>query len=681
KTTQVEWGIRDFRHRFGRFPEGMWLPETAVDLDTLEVMAEKGLAFTLLAPRQASRIRRLDGGEWIDVRRGSIDPKRPYAVLLPSGRTMAVFFFDGPISRSVAFENLLASGEEFAGRLVSGFSDEQQGGQLVSIATDGESYGHHHRFGDMALAYACHYIESRGLARLTNYGEFLERHPPEWEVEILEGTSWSCAHGVERWRSDCGCNTGGNPEWSQAWRGPLREALDQLRAGLDRVFEEVGRGCFTDPWEARNHYIDVVLDRSPETRQRFFEKNASKAPDDSSGPLMLKLLELQRNAMLMYTSCGWFFDDLSGVETVQILHYAARAAELAGETGGVDLEPDFLEALSLAESNKPGRENGRELYERTVRRSAFDFYRVAAHYAMQGFFMEEGEQGRFYCYHTQDESLEVKTSGKASLLTGRARFVSEITMDSAALSFGALHLGDHNLTCGVRDLGTGAEYEEMSLDMGRTFETADFPETLRRVDRYFGNHVYGMKSLFQDVQRQILDNILEVTLEDVEGVYRRLYENQVPLMRFLMDAGAPIPKALSISAELIFNNDLKRAFSEEHLDVERIEALLQEGQAVGVVLDPDSLEFSFRRGVERESARLRSHPMDQALLRRLSAVLGLLQSLPFKVNLHMVQNACYWLKESFYQDMKVRARKKDNEAREWIDLLRDIGRKLGVLVE
>ncbi len=681
KVTQVEWGITDFSRRFGRPPEGMWLPETAVDLETLDVMAGKGLRFTILAPRQAGRVRPLGGDEWVDVTGERVDPKRPYVVRLPSGRTMAVFFFDGPISRAVAFERLLASGEGFARRLTSGFSDEAPAGQLMSIATDGESYGHHHRFGDMALAYACHYIESKGLARLTNYGEFLERHPPEWEVEIQENTSWSCAHGVERWRGDCGCNTGAHPEWSQAWRGPLRTALDRLRARLDEVFERVGGGYFQDPWEARNRYIDVVLDRSPESRREFFEKNALSAPDDSAERTMLKLLELQRHAMLMYTSCGWFFDDLSGIETVQILHYAARAMELAGETGGVDLEPEFRRSLSRAESNREGVGNGGDLFERTAKRSRFDFPRVAAHYAMKGLFPDQGEEGGFYCYRAEEGSTDIRTGGKARLLTGHARFVSEITMDSSVLSFGALHLGDHNLTSGVREYPGEAGHGEMRADIVGPFETADFPETLRRFDRHFGGRVYGLKSLFQDEQRRILDNVLEVTLKDVEGVYRRLYEHQVPLMRFLMDAGAPIPRPLSMASELICHNDLKEAFHEEPLDVDKIRPLLQEARAVGVSLDEGALEFPFRRGVERAAAGLRSEPTDTSLLERLNAVLGLLQSLPFKVNLHTVQNTCYWMKESFYKDMKVRARGGDQGARHWVELLEEAGRKLGVLVE
>jgi alpha-amylase/alpha-mannosidase (GH57 family) len=256
--TQIHWGIRDFEHRFGRKPEGMWLPETAVDLETLDILAELGICFTVLAPYQASRVRRIGARNWRDISGGRIDPTMAYEQRLPSGRKIALFFYDGPISRAVAFERLLTRGEHFAQRLVGAFSEKRTWPQLLHIATDGESYGHHHRFGDMALAYALHYIESNDLAHLTNYGEYLEKCPPTHQVEIFEKTSWSCAHGVDRWWSDCGCNSGGRPGWNQAWRTPLRNSLDWLRDNLAPVYEEKARQFLKAPWEARDAYIGVI---------------------------------------------------------------------------------------------------------------------------------------------------------------------------------------------------------------------------------------------------------------------------------------------------------------------------------------------------------------------------------------------------------------------------------------
>ncbi len=325
KITQVVWGIRDFEHRFGRRPEGMWLSESAVDTETLEVLAEYGITFTLLAPRQAKAIRKMGAAQWQDVSHERVDPRMPYRCQLPSGRSIDLFFYDGFISQDVAFKGLLKDGRHFAERFMQAFTPESTP-QLVHIATDGESYGHHHRHGDMALAYCLHYIESQGLAKITNYGEFLEKFPPTHEVQIFENSSWSCVHGVERWRNNCGCNTGGNSGWHQHWRQPLRESLDWLRENLIAVYEKEMKDFVADPWAIRNNYIKVLLDRSPQWVRTFLQEQAGRDLSRDEQVKMLKLLEMQRHAMQMYTSCGWFFDEVSGIETIQILQYASRTS-------------------------------------------------------------------------------------------------------------------------------------------------------------------------------------------------------------------------------------------------------------------------------------------------------------------------------------------------------------------
>ena len=373
RRTQIGWGIRDFAHRFGRRPEGMWLPETAVDLVTLDLLAEQGIAFTILAPRQARAVRAVGGAAWVDAAEG-LDTRVPYRCRLPSGRSIALFFYDGAIARAVAFERLLAGGEGFVDRLLSALGDggggDREGGRLVHVATDGETYGHHHRHGEMALAWALEYLEERGAEHgvaLTNYGQFLEGHPPVHEVEIVENTSWSCVHGVERWRGDCGCQAGGEPGWNQGWRRPLRDALDWLRDSTAPRFEEMARTLLADPWAARDDYVAVVLDRSPESVERFFARHQARPLDPAERTWALDLLELQRHALLMYTSCGWFFNDLAGIETVQVLQYAGRALQLARSQLGLDLEAGFLDRLAAARSNRPEQGDGRAIFERAVR--------------------------------------------------------------------------------------------------------------------------------------------------------------------------------------------------------------------------------------------------------------------------------------------------------------------------
>ncbi|HYB52510.1 MAG TPA: DUF3536 domain-containing protein, partial [Thermoanaerobaculia bacterium] len=352
RRTQVLWGIHDFTRRFGRAPEGMWLPETAVDVETLDALAELGIRFTILAPHQALRARPL-GGRWSDVAGGKIDTTVPYRVSLSSGRALDVFFYDEGISRDVAFGGLLHSGQRFAARLKAAFPAEGDGPRLVHLASDGETYGHHHPHGDMALAFALASIEAGEDVALTNYAEFLEKRPPEDEVEIREFTSWSCAHGVERWRAGCGCATGTHPGWSQAWRGPLREALNGLRDAVTVPFEEKGRDLLRDPWAARDEYAAVVLDRSPGNVERFLQAQAARPLEPEERVAARKLLELQRHAMLMFTSCGWFFDDVSGIEAVQVLQYAGRVVQLAEDLFGGSFEGPFLDALARARSNRP----------------------------------------------------------------------------------------------------------------------------------------------------------------------------------------------------------------------------------------------------------------------------------------------------------------------------------------
>jgi alpha-amylase/alpha-mannosidase (GH57 family) len=403
KQTQILWGLRDFERRFSRPAAGMWLPETAVDLESLDLMAAHGVRFTILEPHQARRVRPLpypgpatalpeplDPGEaaaaaahsaaeaaevgqrggdgWRNVAGGRIDTTRPYTVALPSGRRIAVFFYDGPLARAVAFEGLLGSGERFAERLLAGAPADGGPDRLVHIATDGETYGHHHCHGEMALSYALHRIEAEGGATLTNYAEHLAAHPPAEEVEIVGNSSWSCVHGVDRWRDDCGCCLGRHPGWNQAWRAPLRQALDALRDELAPLYEQAAGELFVSPWDARDDYVAVVLDRSPASVEAFLARHARGAVATGERRVWaLSLLEMQRHAMLMYTSCGWFFDDLAGIEAVQVLRYAGRAAQLADELFGGESERALLRRLAWARSNDPKAGSGRDLYEAQVR--------------------------------------------------------------------------------------------------------------------------------------------------------------------------------------------------------------------------------------------------------------------------------------------------------------------------
>ncbi|MBW1772293.1 MAG: DUF3536 domain-containing protein [Deltaproteobacteria bacterium] len=679
KYTQILWGIRDFEHRFDHEPEGMWLPETAVDLESLDMMAQLGISFTILAPHQAGRVRRIGEEEWKIIEEGHIDTLMPYSLQLPSGRKINLFFYNGPISRAVAFEKLLSNGEIFAHRLMGGFIEGEERPQLVHIATDGESYGHHHRFGDMALSYALQYIEVHHHVRLTNYGEYLAHHPPTHEVEILENTSWSCSHGIERWRNDCGCNTGANPGWRQAWRGPLRTSFDQLWEELARIYEERAGALVKDPWAARDDYIGVILHRSSEKTKAFIKAHEVRRLNDGESIQLLKLQEMQRHAMLMFTSCGWFFDDLSGIETVQVMQYAARAIQLAQEITEQILDPPFLNHIKGAKSNKPEYGDGLSIYEEHVKPAMADLYTVAAHYAMCSLFEEYNAQTVIYCYRVEEEESQVFESGKARLILGKARFISGITQESVLLGFGALHLGDHNLTCGVHEYSGAEDDASMLMAVSEPFESADFPETIRRMAKVFGEPSYGLKSLFRNEKRKILYEILETTLTEAESVYRHLYEDHASLMRFLKDSGVPAPGLLKMAAELVVNTGLRRAFEYGDFDSELIQRLLDEARTEGLNLDVTALEYAFRKTLESIAEAFSSNTEDLSRLEGLGGALGILDCLPFQVNRWKVQNIFYDILKSVFPEMNKKAMEGDKTAKQWVSHFTALREKLNLL--
>ncbi len=374
KRTQVRWGLAHFRHTFGRAAEGMWLPETAADPESLDVLAEAGVQFTVLAPWQLTAVRASADAPW---RRevGVDDLGRGYRYRTPGGRDIALFFYDGGIARQVAFERLLEDGGRFASRLIDAALSRKPDAPLLNIATDGETYGHHHRFGEMALAYALGRVQEHPGITLTNYASFLDTYHPLWEAEVLERGSWSCAHGVERWRADCGCSTGAQAGWNQKWRAPLFDAFGALRRGLARVFEERGGRLFRDPWEARDAYVEVLLDPAPERRAAFLEVQCPGSPDASE---VWRLLEMERHALLMFTSCGWFFADLAGIETLQVLRYAARARELGGADVPAALDAEFRTILAGARTNGEPSRTGAELFDELVSGSRVGAAQVAA---------------------------------------------------------------------------------------------------------------------------------------------------------------------------------------------------------------------------------------------------------------------------------------------------------------
>ncbi|MDY7002299.1 MAG: DUF3536 domain-containing protein, partial [Thermodesulfobacteriota bacterium] len=536
KRTQVLWGLADFRRRFGRDPEGMWLAETAVDTPTLEALAAEGIRFTILAPNQAKAVRPLNAGDdekaWEDVTGERVDPTRPYLFRLPSGSGITVFFYDGPISKDIAFSDVLDRGENLAGRLSGAFDCDREHDQLVHVATDGETYGHHRRYGDMALAYALYHVEKEKLAKVTVYGQYLDLHPPDHEVRIHEASSWSCVHGVERWKSDCGCNSGMHQGWHQRWRKPLREGLDLVRDNMASLYQSQAGRLLKDPWEARDRYIDVVLDRSEGNVNAFLAAHAAHELSPAERQEALQLLEMQRMAMLMYTSCGWFFDELSGIETTQVMAYAARAIQLAGLATGAELENAFKRVLAGAESNIPEFGDGANIYERLVKPGRLDLLRVGAHFAIASLFERDIGNIRIYCFTQESESHEYAEAGSLRLSMGRTRIVSAITGEADRLTYAALYLGGHNAVCGVLPGGEGAMSGPVFAEAEQAFKEAlfrgDIPELVRVLHMHFPESNFTLRHLFKDEQRKVLSEIMSEALKEMEAAFGRSVDRHYP---------------------------------------------------------------------------------------------------------------------------------------------------------
>jgi alpha-amylase/alpha-mannosidase (GH57 family) len=676
KVTQVVWGMTDFEARFGRKTEGMWLPETAVDDETLDVLAEQEIKFTILSPYQASRVRPLESQDWQDVNGGKVDPSMPYLVKLPSGRSIAVFFYDAGVAKAVAFEHLLANGETLARRLLGCFDDARGRDQLVNVATDGESYGHHFTYGDMALAYALRLIESEGKARLTIYAEYLEKHPPTHEAQVHQASAWSCSHGVDRWRRDCGCNSGGHPDWNQRWREPLRVALDWLREKLAACYEARAINLLKDPWAARNAYISVILDRSSESIERFFGQHAGHPLNEEDETKALRLLEMQRHALLMFTSCGWFFDELSGIETVQIIQYAARAIQLAGHFGET-LEEGFLDLLAKAESNLPDPHDGRRIYDKYVKPAIMTRESIAAHYAISSLFQSYSEETRIYAFTIRQEDRQLFTVGKTRLATGRIKIVFLNSRSSDVLTYAVFHTGDHTINCAVRQDGNPADYAKLVQELRAPFDHGDFPEMIRVMDRHFGPVHYAVGNLFRDEQRRILDQILASPRDEIYNTLRQITDHYAPLRRLMADVHAPPLKALGMATEIVLNTELRRQFESDSMDLERVRALLVECGSTHVTLYNEDLAYALKGYFDRVSDRFVSSFSDLDALQRLLDAAELTHSTPFQINLWKPQNAYFDVMMAALPKMREKAGQGNEQVKTWVEKFVMLGDKLG----
>ena len=533
----------------------------------------------------------------------------------------------------------------------------------------------------MALAYALDYIESKGLAELINYGLYLDRHPPTHAVEIFDNSSWSCVHGVERWRSNCGCNSGGHPGWNQEWRAPLRAALDWLRDTLAPLFEEKARRLLKDPWAARNDYIDVVLDRSPASLERFLAKHALRQLDETERMTVWKLMELQRHAMLMYTSCGWFFDELSGIETVQVIQYAGRAVQLAEELFGDPRESLFIEKLSQAKSNIPEHGDGGRIYQKFVRPAFVDLRKVGAHYSIRSLFEPYETETRIYQYKVERQAVLNLARGdkqEQQFAAGLARFTSGATQESAVLGFAAFERGDFNPAGGVLKAASPKAFRAFVERIKEVFSRGDMDEVNRILQQEFKGEPYAFTVLFRDEQQRILNRIAESAWGEAEAAFGNLYPPLLSMIKTLVRIGGSltIPQAFYAAAEFVLNSRLRRALGSEPLDFDGIRKLIGDAEAAKASLDVTTLEYTLRMSLERMAEKLRGDPAQVQTIKTLDAAVDLARSLPLDVNLAKIQNICYELAQTAYRDFLEKAQAGDEYSRAWVDNFRALALRL-----
>ncbi len=565
KITQVAWGLADFRFHFGREAEAMWLAETAVDEATLEVLAAAGLRFVILAASQAARVRPLGAGAdaWLDVSAGQVDPSRAYLCRLASGREIALFFYDGALAHALSFGEALRDSQRFMAQLWRCVDGRRAHPQLIHAATDGETFGHHKKYAERTLVYAFTEMAAAEGFEIVNYATYLEREPPTWEAQIKPGTAWSCAHGLGRWSRDCGCNTGRVPGGHQRWRAPLRAALDRLRDSLAGLYEREAPALLgPDPWQARNAYGEVLADRRPERVDDFLARQAGRKLTADERVRALTLLEMQRHAQLMYTSCGWFFDDIAGHETAQVLKYAARAIDLAARFTDQDFTRPLMADLALAEGNLPAGRNGAEVYRRQVLPAAIHPEREAASYAIAALVDPFPIRINRHAYRIEQTLNMAREVGQYHLVCGHVRLTSTFTGRQTGWAYAALHLGGYNFAASVIACRDPQDGQAVCALLNERQTDASITALMRLLKAALGPTVYGLGDLPPNDRRRLMKVLDEELLSTLARSYQQVYAEHLGTIGALSEAHMPVPPELRVAAEYTLSHQLAQAAQE-----------------------------------------------------------------------------------------------------------------------
>ncbi len=641
KEIQVRWAIEDFRYHFHRDPEGMWLAETAVDIETLEVLADYGIKFTILSPYQAKRWRRLGDKKWKDVQ-GGIDGRYPYLCRLPGGKSIILFFYDGPIAQDLAFGGLLNSGEALYRRLVAVANAPVLEGMesvLVNVATDGETYGHHHKFGEMGLAYALRRAMDNREVKITNYAAFLEMFPPQLEVEIWENTSWSCAHGVERWRNDCGCKVGaGDGRWNQKWRAPLRESMDFLRKKTDEILSERLKK-YGDPDSLLLDYVDLIL--RPHTREEWLREKIGRELTKKERIELFTLLEAGKYSLFIFTSCAWFFDEISGIEPVQVLSYAVRCIELLESLGYGGIEDEYLAILSKAKSNIPEFQDGAWIYHNFAKTRRSGLKEISAHFAIYNTFIPAEERTqRIYTYTVDNEEFYRDMFNDYQICVGRLRVSFIPTEMEKSYEYAVLYTGAHDVRCSLKEKFDDVLFDAFITTVSDVFKGHNLTELIRSMDNYFGKAYYGMDIVLMDERQKILDQIVRETLVHFEETFESLFDAYQMFFQGLRELNYSLPFGLTVVIQRVLNRRLKQLLSRRSLDDDtysQVVSVLSEMERYEVSLEIGQIKDRIEDILDDLTDRLRVE-IDREVLSDLLKLMDILDRVKIQVNLWDIQN-------------------------------------------
>lgn len=583
KHTQIRWGLADFKHRFGRDAQGMWLPETAVDEATLRALIDNGIKFTILSQSQAKSVKERD--QWVDLSQSgsTIDPSRAYEFRFDDSASIALFFYDGPISRAIAFEGLLRDGARLAQRALEGFNSARGWPEILPIATDGETFGHHQKFGEMALAAMIDRFERTKEISITNFSEYLALETPQVQARIFDNSAWSCAHGVERWRSDCGCAIDPSSSRNQKWRAPLREALDYLKSSIDQTFDEVGRSIFTDPWRARDKYIELILDRS--RVDEFLEKHIPGAARSNRKIRQdaLSALEMEKESMLMFASCGWFFDDISGIETIQILSHAARAIEILGEfTETSKIERACASILERAQSNYKEFRTGAHIWRERALARRLPMIEVGVNFAVAKSIGKELEDyRRAFDIHADSELTE--TDGDNSISMYLLEIESKLTSKRDTFSVALISMGSRDMTVLAKKVGARSDFEKERGAIQTAWRSDSLISALRLVDSIYsaanGALTYRLEDLSPNARRAAQSKLIEPHIEKIKIIYNDLFSKNRKLIASLIESSGSLPIELKVAARYVMEEELNRALgdTENHsIATDKLRALISD---------------------------------------------------------------------------------------------------------